>query len=187
MRIDHVLHFLGAWLLVDALESFTGLYAAMLAALIVAAAKELIFDLAMDRGDPDPLDFLASTAGVAFGALEWSGALLVLLWAFWVLYVFTMGLYRAFLQKRLKGLTLFMCAPFVAVALVLDFAAQVTVFTVVFLDPPTHLLVTNRLRAYMAGPEGWRRRLADYICKHLLDPFDPTGAHCDSKQPALKA
>ena len=109
------------------------------------------------------------------------------LWVFWILYVFTMGLYRAFLTGRLKGLSLFMCSPFVVVAFALDVVMQVTVFSVVFIDPPKHWLVTHRLRAYMLGPDTWRRRWADYLCRHLLDPFDPTGAHCDSDEPQLRA
>lgn len=115
--------------------------------------------------------------------------LLVLLamWVFWCGYVFTMGLYRAKLQGRLKGLSLVLASPVVAVAFTLDFVAQMTVFTVVFMDPPRHWLVTNRLRAYMRGPDGWRRQWADRLCHHLLDPFDPTGSHCDSDEPALKA
>lgn len=113
---------------------------------------------------------------------------LAALWVFWLLYVFTMGLYRAFLMGRLKGLSLVMCAPVVAVAFTLDLLMQFTVFAVVFADIPRDWLVTQRLRRYMRDlpPEHWRRRWADYLCRHLLDPFDPTGAHCDSEPPALK-
>lgn len=113
---------------------------------------------------------------------------LAALWIFWLLYVFTMGLYRAFLMGRLKGLSLVMCAPVVAVAFTLDLLMQFTVFAVVFADVPRDWLVTHRLRRYMRElpPDHWRRRWADYLCHHLLDPFDPTGAHCDSDPPALK-
>ena len=113
---------------------------------------------------------------------------LVALWAFWCLYIFTMGLYRAFLSGRLKGLSLVMCAPVVAVAFVVDVLMQVTIFTIVFWERPRDWLVTHRLRRYMRElPEtNWRREWTEYLCKHLLDPFDPTGAHCDSDKPALK-
>lgn len=113
---------------------------------------------------------------------------LAALWVFWLLYVFTMGLYRALLMGRLKGLSLLMCAPVVAVAFVVDLLMQFTVFTIVFAEVPRDWLVTHRLRRYMRElpPEHWRRRWADYLCHHLLDPFDPTGVHCDSDPPALK-
>lgn len=114
--------------------------------------------------------------------------ILAALWAFWLLYVFTMGLYRAFLLRRLRGLSLVLCAPVVAVAAVVDLLMQLTLFTLVFAELPRDLLVTHRLRRYMRElpASHWRRRWADYLCHHLLDPFDPTGAHCDSDTPALK-
>lgn len=113
---------------------------------------------------------------------------LAALWVFWLLYVFTMGLYRAFLMGRLKGLSLVMCAPVVAVAFVVDLLMQFTIFAIVFADIPRDWLVTHRLRRYMRELPAthWRYRWADYLCHHLLDPFDPTGAHCDSDKPALK-
>lgn len=113
---------------------------------------------------------------------------LAALWAFWLLYVFTMGLYRAFLSGRLRGLPLVMAAPVVALAAVVDLLMQLTIFTLVFLDPPRHWLVTYRLRHYMAHlpPAHWRRRWADRLCHHLLDPYDPTGSHCDDAPPTLK-
>lgn len=184
MRLDHVLHFLASWALVDIFAPLMGLHAAMLMVLAIGLAKEVIWDLMMDRGDSDATDLLANGVGIAFGALWWSEYLLVGLWVFWCGYVFTMGLYRAKLSGRLKGLSLAMASPFVAVAFVLDFIAQMTVFSVAFAELPRELLVTGRMRRLMAGPDGWRRRLADYLCKHLLDPFDPTGAHCDSETPA---
>lgn len=115
--------------------------------------------------------------------------ILAALWAFWLLYVFTMGLYRAFLLRRLRGLSLVLCAPVVAVAALVDLVMQLTVFTVVFADLPRDWLVTHRLRRYMRElpAHHWRRRWADHLCHHLLDPFDPTGAHCDSETPTLKA
>jgi hypothetical protein len=114
--------------------------------------------------------------------------LLAALWAFWLLYVFTMGLYRAYLLRRLRGFSLVLCAPVVAMAAVVDLIMQMTVFTVVFSDLPRDWLVTHRLRRYMRElpASHWRRRWADYLCRHLLDPFDPTGAHCDSDLPVLK-
>lgn len=120
-----------------------------------------------------------------FTALHPVVAVLLSAWVFWMLYVYTMGLYRAKLSGRLKGLPLVLASPAVAVAFALDFVFQVTVFTVAFLDWPREWLVTARLRRYLRGPDGWRRRWADYFCHHLLDPYDPTGQHCDSDAPRL--
>jgi hypothetical protein len=107
-------------------------------------------------------------------------------WVFWMLYVYTMGLYRARLAGRLKGFSLILASPAVAVAFAVDVVFQVTVFSIAFLDPPRDFLVTDRLRRYLRGPDGWRKRWAEYFCHYLLDPFDPTGMHCDSDPPKLK-
>jgi hypothetical protein len=108
------------------------------------------------------------------------------LYVFWNLYVYTMGIYRAFLQKRLKGLSLIMSAPILALMFALDIAMQYTVAWLVFWDKPRDIFVTGRLRRYIKQGEGWRYKLADVMCKYLLDPFDPTGAHCDDEPPVLK-
>jgi hypothetical protein len=110
---------------------------------------------------------------------------LLALWVFWALFVFMMGVYRAHLLGRLKGLSLVMASPFLAVAFIVDFVMQITVFTVVFAELPRDWLVTHRLRRYMRANHGWRKKWANSLCKHLLDPFDPTGAHCDSDPPKL--
>jgi hypothetical protein len=127
------------------------------------------------------------TQAVALLVAQSAAQTLAFLWVFWALYIFMMGIYRAKLSGRLKGLNLVMASPFLAVAFAIDFLAQVTVFTLVFADLPRHWLVTNRLRAYLLDlpADNWRRQWAEYLCKHLLDPFDPTGAHCDSETPRL--
>lgn len=98
-----------------------------------------------------------------------------------------MGVYRAFLKGRLKGLNLILSIPILAVAFTVDFIMQITLFTIFFLEIPRDWFVTGRLRRYIKSGKGWRKRFAEYLCKHLLDPFDPTGAHCDDELPVLKA
>lgn len=100
------------------------------------------------------------------------------LWALWVLYVMTMGFYRAQLAGRLKGLPLVLAAPFIIVAFLVDVLVQLTIATVVFRDLPRHWLVTSRLQAYIDTGRGWRHDWAQQVCLHLLDPFDPTEDHC---------
>ena len=188
MKIIHVLYFLAAWAMVDLMALVLPLDIAVMATVMAGIVWHVYQEFWGDgKHRLTFTNVAAGGLGIWFATAWWSDYVLFGLWAFWVLYVFTMGLYRAFLAGRLKGLSLFMCSPFVVVAFVVDFIAQMTVFSVVFLDLPKHWLVTNRLRAYIAGPDNWRRRLADYLCHHLLDPFDPTGAHCDSDSPQLKA
>ena len=103
---------------------------------------------------------------------------LAFLWAFWAMYVLVMGIYRAHLAKRLTAVTLCLSAPFIVVGYLMDVIANLTVASLVFLEPPRELLVTSRLQRYVAQENGWRFRIADWICNHLLDVFDPSGNHC---------
>lgn len=127
-------------------------------------------------------------------------------WVFWHGYIHAMGLYRARLQGRLVGLPLVLSVPVIAVTFLLDVLIQFTVASLVFWQWPTGIklgrheykgvslpwpegdwFVTHRLRRYIAaGPDlGWRYKVAHVICYRLTDPFDPTGAHCDSDEPRL--
>jgi len=127
-------------------------------------------------------------------------------WVFWHLFIHAMGLYRARLQGRLVGLPLLLSLPVISVTFALDVLLQFTVASLVFWQWPQGLgvrrttfkgvsvpwvvgdvFVTHRLRRYIAaGPSlGWRYKVAHVICYRLTDPFDPTGAHCDSDEPRL--
>lgn len=103
---------------------------------------------------------------------------LAFLWAFWAMYVIVMGIYRAHLAKRLTAVTLCLSAPFIVAGYFMDVIANLTVASLMFLEPPRELLVTSRLQRYVASGQGWRFTIADWICNHLLDVFDPSGNHC---------
>jgi hypothetical protein len=101
------------------------------------------------------------------------------LWGFWALYVLVMGLYRAQLAGRLSLPTKIMGAPFLVMGLLVDVLANIAVASIAFAEMPRELLVTSRLRRYIAGPDGWRKARALVICTQLLDPFDPSNNHCN--------
>ncbi len=112
---------------------------------------------------------------------------LAYLYAFWVLYVLIMGVYRAYLAKRLTPFMLILSAPFVIAGGVLDVVANLTIATIVCLEFPQEWLVTQRFIRYTHRPGvptdswiwKWRTGLAKYICDNLLDVFDPDGNHCE--------
>lgn len=112
---------------------------------------------------------------------------LAILVVFYWLYVLMMGVYRAFLKKKLQGLALVLLAPPLAVAFLLDVVLQFTLAALIFVEWPRkgEWFVTHRLRSYIRQGSGWRWRIADVLCRRMLDPFDPTGAHCDDKPPTL--
>lgn len=112
-------------------------------------------------------------------ALYTLGSALVFVYACWVLYVLVMGFYRAKLAGRLSPGAYVLAFPWVVIGVVFDVVLHYTLGTLLFVDLPRkgeHLL-TKRLQRYMAG-DGWRRKWADWICTHLLDPFDPDMEHC---------
>lgn len=105
---------------------------------------------------------------------------------FFALYVVVTGLYRAHLDKTLTKAGYILGYPLLILAGLVDVIAQFTIFTIVFVEPPQELLVTDRLRRYLLAGEdvyGWRHRAAKYICGKLLDYFDPRGGHCIPLKP----
>lgn len=113
-------------------------------------------------------------------ALTLIGVIAFYLLCFWYLYVFVMGIYRAHLAGRLSKFAFILALPVIAVGFLVDLIANWTVATAVFVELPEQPeeLVTDRLKRYINGPPCKRRTLAIAICDHLLDVFDPSGAHC---------
>lgn len=105
-------------------------------------------------------------------------AALLFLWAFWYCYILVMGLYRAHLAGRLNRFTYALALPALLVGYAMDVLANLTIASVVFLEPPREWLVTNRLKRHIERGTGWRAAKANWICTHLLDFFDPSGDHC---------
>jgi hypothetical protein len=104
--------------------------------------------------------------------------IMLYIYSFWVVYIGVMGIYRAYLDKRLSSFILYLLYPFVLLGIAMDVFANLVIAPIVFLDLPKELLVTTRLIRYKINDKGWRGLLADKICRNLLDVFDPTGSHC---------
>jgi len=100
------------------------------------------------------------------------------LWIFWGFYVLVMGLYRAHLQQRLQGFVQVLAFPFVLVGWVMDVLANVFIASIIFVELPKELLVTDRLQRYKTTSFGYKYNLSCFICENLLDVFDPSGDHC---------
>ena len=100
------------------------------------------------------------------------------LYALWLIYVMVMGFYRAHLAGTLEGVTKWLAMPAVGIGWCMDVLCNWTIAIVVFADLPDEKLLTDRLIRYRANPGTWRAHWAEMICRHLLDPFDPSGKHC---------
>ena len=118
---------------------------------------------------------------VALAALAW---VLAYLYGFWLLYVLIMGFYRAYLKKRLTKPALVLASPALIVGYLVDLFANWTLATVWFMEFPKRPLelVTDRLSRYIGLQEDcWHKEHAVWVCKNLLDYFDPHDKHCVSE------
>lgn len=100
------------------------------------------------------------------------------LYGLWLFYLAVMNLMKARDAGRLTKPAKVLGMPFLWFGLILDFLVNQIVMTVVLLEIPRELLVTTRVTRHKYEGTGWRKRVAEAMCKHLLDPFDPTGCHC---------
>lgn len=111
--------------------------------------------------------------------MAYLGYLLAFLYIFWLLYVAVMAIYRAHLMNKLHGLIKYMSIPVVALGALVDAFANIFIATVIFWERPYEWLVTTRLTRYQTYKEDhWRKKLAQYVCDKMLDPFDPYDNHC---------
>lgn len=102
------------------------------------------------------------------------------LWGLWYLYLIVMGLYRAKLAGQLSTPSKVLGAPALVVGWLLDWVINWTIATAFFHELPQNIfeLVTGRLARYLNGPECLNKHYAQVICRNILDPFDPSGHHC---------
>lgn len=96
----------------------------------------------------------------------------------WGMYLSVMNLMRV--KETLSTETKFFAYPLAAVGVLADFLYNIVVGTVIFLEPPREWLLTARLKRHL-GEDGYKGNLARWLCRHLLDPFDPKGTHCGQK------
>lgn len=96
----------------------------------------------------------------------------------WPLFVFTMGIERARKANQVSKIAWCLASPFLAVALVLDFLLNISVFIIATLDIPQRgeWLFSQRLNR-LAIRSDWRGRFAIWLAQNLLNPYDPTGEH----------
>lgn len=96
----------------------------------------------------------------------------------WVLFLSIMSLASAQAAGKLPTAAVRLAYPLLAIGYVSDFSLNVFVASWLFLEPPRELLVTARLTRHIKAESGWRKRVATWICKNLLDWADPKGCHC---------
>ena len=61
-------------------------------------------------------------------------------------------------------------------ALPVDAALNV-LWSFLFLDIPRELILSPKLKR-LKVKGGWRGKVATWVCRYVLNPFDPDGHHC---------
>lgn len=100
----------------------------------------------------------------------------IALLVFYILYIAAINIYRDW--DTLSAWVQFVAFTPLVLMIILDTVMNFTIFTLLFLDVPEEMLVTQRLERYRKGADGWRKTAADKICTQALNPFDPTRQHC---------
>jgi hypothetical protein len=95
----------------------------------------------------------------------------------WVLYLAVMNLQRARDAGTLGRAAYCLGLPLLYLGLLVDFLVNVLPVSVLFLELPREMLVTQRLTRHANDVDGWRKRLAIWFAYNLLDTFDPSGKH----------
>lgn len=94
----------------------------------------------------------------------------------WVLYVAAMNFKRVYelgnvgrFAKINGRIVWFIAQP-------IDLALNI-LWSILLLDFPRELLLSPKLKRLKAKG-GWRGKIATFVCRELLNPFDPDGKHC---------
>jgi hypothetical protein len=98
-------------------------------------------------------------------------------WFLYIFYAAVMNFQQARDSNRMGPMMRYTALPALFVGLLLDAFVNITVCTLLFLELPQEWLVTSRLSRHQKRT-GWRAKIASWLCKHLLDPLDPSGCHC---------
>ena len=97
-------------------------------------------------------------------------------YALWILYLAVMGLKRAKQAGLLHKTAIVFGTPVLFVGYLLDALVNIFLLTVILLELPEELTVTERLKRHIRESSGWRLSIAKWFIP-LLDPYDPSGRH----------
>jgi len=82
-------------------------------------------------------------------------------------------------KDKLNKVNKFFGYPWFIIAVVGDVLFNWVIGSIVFVEIPKEMLFTDRVSRHLTKPgKIWRRKLASFFCKNMLDPFDPSGDHC---------
>lgn len=110
-----------------------------------------------------------------FTILGWLLGAWLTLPALYILYIASVTVLEK--KRTLHKMVWWTLAPVIFITIAIDFIANVTIVSVLFWDIPREYLITKRLQRYKLLPDGHRKQVAEWVCEHMLNPFDTDG-HC---------
>lgn|SRR4030066_1348753 len=106
------------------------------------------------------------------------GVFLLCTFIFWILFVSIMTL-----QKRKKqliaGLVFYSMLP---VGFIIDVLYNFTFGSIVFWEWAKEATLSQRMTRHIKGNSSWRKTVATFICKHLVEPWDRNHCHLEDVQ-----
>jgi hypothetical protein len=100
------------------------------------------------------------------------------LYALWILFLAVMSLKRAQDAGNLSLPAKYLGFPLLAIGYILDFAANVFPFSWIVWDFPEEWTVSAHLTRLLKEGNPYQKIVCGWICKNLLNAFDPSGSHC---------
>lgn len=104
------------------------------------------------------------------------GASILGMWLLWVFFLAVMNLSRAKKAGTLSKTALILGIPVLLIGYALDVLVNIFVMSVIMLEPPFEMTVTERLQRHHRESTGWRLKVVEWF-ESILDQFDPDGDH----------
>jgi hypothetical protein len=99
------------------------------------------------------------------------------LYLLWLLFLAVMSLQRARDAGTLPQPAYYLGLPPLYIGLTLDCLVNLVIGTLIFCEIPQEWTVSARV-SRLEKTDGWRSKVAHWICANLLNVFDPSGQHC---------
>jgi len=109
---------------------------------------------------------------------------LLAVWSLWIFYLAIMNLKKAKEAGTMTPVAKFCGYSIVIPGYILDILVNIFIGSILFLEFPNYKRLTLSARMdylYVPGSISWRSRLADWLARNLLNTYDPSGEHIDSK------
>lgn len=107
------------------------------------------------------------------------GAFVACTFIFWIIFVGVMSL-----QKRKKQLIAGIAFySMLSIGFIIDVLYNFTFGSLVFWEWAKELTLSQRMTRHIRGEDSWRKSVATWICKHLVEPWDFNHCHLqDTKE-----